>query len=64
MAITSDEGTDQMRRRWVALRAWAWGLLPGKADIEDDPVRLEKQLRDFVNGGVALFWKRQIIYLA
>ncbi|HSF64904.1 MAG TPA: ATP-binding protein [Paracoccaceae bacterium] len=64
MTITTEDGMDQLRGRWRTVRAWAWGLLPGKADIEGDPVRLEKQLRDFVNGGVALFWKRQIIYLA
>lgn len=64
MAITSDDGTDQTQTFWRSLRARAWAMLPGKAEIEDDPVRLEKQLRDFVNGGVALFWKRQVIYLA
>lgn len=64
MTTTTEDGMDGLRRRGRALGAWAWSILPGKSDIDDDPVRLEKQLRDFVSGGIALFWKRQVIYMA
>ena len=36
--------------------------LRGVLRLETGATRLEKQLRDYVTGGLALFWKRQTIY--
>lgn len=36
----------------------------GMLKMETSAARLEKQVRDYVNGGLVLFWKRQTIYAA
>lgn len=57
-STTEDKPAAQRARSATRLRRSLRGLLR----LETGLARLEKQLRDYAMGGLALFWKRQTIY--
>jgi len=64
MSITSEGATPQKALPRVALPRWLDRFLSGNATTDGGVARLEQQLRDFANGGIALYWRRQGMYLA
>ena len=61
----ADIGSDRIR----ATLGWSTGLLPHKMLVRlyrllFFGVRSEKQLKDFVQGTIALFWQRQFMYIS
>jgi signal transduction histidine kinase len=64
MTFATQQRKARTATRWPVLMRWTDRLLYGLSRKPGRAKRLEKQLKDFVSGGIELYWKRQSIYLA
>ena len=64
MSVTSNDLSGQHSAIWRIVGRWFARLMQRSKDDEHTNARLEKQIRDFVSGSLALYWKRQGIYLS
>ena len=60
--LSASASADRNQRPSAFARARRY--IRGMLKMETSAARLEKQVRDYVNGGLVLFWKRQTIYAA
>jgi signal transduction histidine kinase len=64
MSVTSEDLTGQHGALWRIVGRWLTRVMQRPQDDEHTGARLEKQIRDFISGSLALYWKRQGIYLS
>lgn len=62
MSLMSEQDMTAARSARMALGLWMRRVGRQKLRFESGATRLEKQVRDYSGGGLALFWKRQGIY--